>query len=56
MEILGITMSNIINGIDLDAISALRDDIAADSDKGVVGFDVTTAWCGGTRSEATVNP
>lgn len=49
-------MSNLINGIDLQAIGALRDDIAANSEKGIVGFDVTTAWCGGTRSEATVNP
>jgi|GEM_PF-1321099 len=36
-------MSNLINGIDLQAIGALRDDIAADSEKGIVGFDVTTA-------------
>lgn len=49
-------MSDLINGIDLQAIGALRDDIAANSEKGIVGFDVNTAWCGGTRSEATVNP
>ena len=49
-------MINLINGIDLQAIGALRDDVAANSEKGIVGFDVTTTWCGGTRSEAAVNP
>lgn len=36
-------MSNLTNGIDLLAIGALHDDIAADSEKGIIGFDVTTA-------------
>ncbi len=49
-------MSNVINGIDTGVLGALRDSMQAEPRQGLVGFDVTTAWQGGTRSEATVNP
>ena len=45
---------NVINGIDLDALTGVIQDIERDPAKGVVAFRVTSEWMGQTRSEATV--
>lgn len=45
---------NRVNGIDLDALNGVIRDIKADPSKGIVGFKVTSAWKGQTRSQATV--
>lgn len=46
---------NTVNGIDLDALGQVVDDINQDTSKAKVAFRVTTAWKGQTRSEATVD-
>ena len=43
-----------VNGIDVQALSAVMKDIEQDPSKGIVEFRVTSAWKGQTRSEATV--
>jgi len=43
-----------VNGIDLDALGEMVEDIRADPAIATVGFHVTTRWTGQTRSESTV--
>ena len=45
---------NRVNGIDVDALSQVIRDIAADPGKGAVRFQVKSAWQGQTKSRATV--
>jgi uncharacterized OsmC-like protein len=45
---------NIINGIDVDALHALINDVKADAAKGIAGFGVTTRWQGGAVSKTSV--
>ena len=44
-----------VNGIDLDALTRVVQDIERDPAKGMVAFHVTSEWQGQTRSEATVD-
>lgn len=46
---------NIVNGIDLDAVGQVVEDIKQDASKAKVGFRVTSQWKGQTKSEATVD-
>ena len=46
--------SNKMNGIDLDALTAVVRGIERDPRAGMVGFRVRTAWRGQTRSRSTV--
>jgi uncharacterized OsmC-like protein len=45
---------NQVNGLDLDALGAMVDEVRADASKAVVAFHVTTRWTGQTRSETSV--
>jgi len=47
--------SNIVNGIDVDAVNQAIQDIAQDSAKGLTRWQVTTSWRGGTRTETKVD-
>lgn len=44
----------LINGIDVEALGALAQGVAADPSKGLAGFEVVTSWKGGTRSDTRV--
>jgi uncharacterized OsmC-like protein len=46
--------ANVVNGIDLNALQAVVQEIQGDSSKAMVGFKVRTQWRGQTRSEAIV--
>jgi uncharacterized OsmC-like protein len=48
------TAANVVNGIDLNALQAVVQEIQQDSSKAMVGFKVKTQWRGQTRSEALV--
>jgi uncharacterized OsmC-like protein len=43
-----------VNGLDLEALGEVVEEIQKDSSKAIVGFDVVTKWMGQTRSETTV--
>lgn len=43
-----------LNGVDVDAMTAIRDAVAADPGQGQLGFKVRTAWKGQMRSETTI--
>ena len=47
--------ANIVNGINVDDLLALRAGIEQDPSKGMTNWHVTTAWQGQTRSRATVS-
>ena len=44
-----------VNGIDVDALTAIVRDIEQDPAKGAATFKVNTAWQGQTRSESTID-
>jgi len=46
--------ATIVNGIDVDALKGVVDEISKDPAKGMVEFRVTSAWKGKTRSGAVV--
>jgi uncharacterized OsmC-like protein len=48
------TTRNIVNGLDLDALFALIQDVKQDPAKGKTGWRVTTNWLGQTRSHAQI--
>ena len=43
-----------VNGIDVDALKQVVSDVSQDPAKGIVRFQVTSAWQGQTRSRAIV--
>jgi len=43
-----------VNGLDLEALGEVVEEIQKDSSKAIVGFDVVTKWKGQTRSETIV--
>jgi len=47
--------SNIVNGIDTDAVHTLIDDVDRDPAKGMTHWRVASAWQGGTHSRAQVD-
>ena len=47
-------VANIVNGIDVDALMGVVEEIKANPAKGMVEFRVKSNWKGQTRSEATV--
>jgi uncharacterized OsmC-like protein len=47
-------VANVVNGIDVDALQAVAEEIKANPAKGMVEFRVKSNWKGQTRSEATV--
>ena len=47
--------SNIVNGIDTDAVHTLIDDVDGDPAKGMTHWRVVSAWQGGTHSRARVD-
>jgi len=49
-----VTTPNVVNGIDVDALTGVVDEVSNDPAKGMVGFEVRSAWTGQTRSEAMV--
>ncbi len=46
--------SNILNGIDVDALTAAIDAISNDPSQGETRWEVTTEWKGGTRNDTRV--
>jgi uncharacterized OsmC-like protein len=46
--------TNVVNGLDLDALKVIVDGIEADPAQAKLGFRVSTKWQGQTRSEATI--
>ena len=46
--------SNKVNGLDVDALRGVIEEVKKDPAKGMVGFSVTSRWQGQTRSQATV--
>ena len=49
------TNPNIVNGINVDDLMALRDSVEQDPSKGKTNWRVTTTWQGQTRSRAEVS-
>jgi len=49
------TIATQTNGIDTDALRQVMEEVKADPSKGIAGFQVTTEWKGGTRSETHVD-
>jgi uncharacterized OsmC-like protein len=47
-------ITNRVNGLDVEALFALIEDVKKDSTKGLVKFRVTSDWMGQARSQATV--
>jgi uncharacterized OsmC-like protein len=47
--------SNIVNGIDADAVHMLIEDVEGDPAKGMTHWKVASAWQGGARSRAQVD-
>jgi len=47
--------SNIVNGIDTDAVHTLIDDVDSDPAKGMTHWRVASSWQGGTHSRAQVD-
>jgi uncharacterized OsmC-like protein len=47
--------SNMVNGIDTDAVHTLIDDVDRDPAKGMTHWRVASAWQGGTHSRAQVD-
>ncbi|MGE5820246.1 MAG: OsmC family protein [Deltaproteobacteria bacterium] len=43
-----------VNGLDVDALHGVIEEVKKDPAKGIVGFCVTSRWRGQTRSEASV--
>jgi uncharacterized OsmC-like protein len=54
MQNAAMKQSNVINGIDVDALGGVVDEIKRDTAKGIVAFNVKSAWKGQTLSEAVV--
>jgi uncharacterized OsmC-like protein len=48
------TKHKMVNGIDVDALTEVIQEVGSNEDKGRVGFRVTTTWQEGTRSKATI--
>lgn len=48
-------MTRTVNGLDLKALQKVVDDVTRDPAKAIVGFRVTSAWKGQTRSETVVD-
>lgn len=47
--------TNIVNGIDVEALSGVIEEVKKDPAKGVVEFRVTSAWKGQTQSETSID-
>jgi len=47
--------SNVVNGIDVDALLTLLDSVKQDTSKGKTNWHVSTSWQGQTRSRAEVS-
>ena len=47
--------SNVVNGIDVDALLTLLDSVKQDTSKGKTNWRVTTSWQGQTRSRSEVS-
>ena len=54
MQNAAIKQDNVINGIDVDALGNVVEQVKRDHAKGVVAFHVKSAWKGQTLSESTV--
>jgi uncharacterized OsmC-like protein len=46
--------THVVNGIDVEALGAVVDQVSRDPSKGLVAFHVTSAWKGQTLSESVV--
>jgi uncharacterized OsmC-like protein len=54
MSVAEIKKGKNVNGIDVEALSGVIQEVKKDPSKGVVEFRVTSAWKGQTRSEASI--
>ena len=54
MQNAAIKQNNVINGIDVDALGNVVEQVTRDNAKGIVAFNVKSAWKGQTLSESTV--
>ncbi len=53
-DVMAQTKTGMVNGIDTDALKQVVSDVVQDPSKGIVRFQVKSAWQGQTRSRATV--
>ena len=53
-DVMATMKSGTVNGIDVDALKQVVSDVSQDPAKGMVRFQVKSAWQGQTRSRATV--
>jgi uncharacterized OsmC-like protein len=53
-DVMATMKTGTVNGIDVDALKQVVSDVSQDPAKGMVRFQVTSAWQGQTRSRATV--
>lgn len=54
MSVAKAKQANKVNGLDVDALHSVIEEVKKDPAKGIVGFRVTSRWQGQTRSEASV--
>jgi len=48
------TLTTTINGIDVEALQSIAEQVSVDHSKGMTSWGVTTSWKGGTRCETKV--
>lgn len=54
MQNAALKQTNVINGIDVDALAGVVNEVTKDHAKGIVAFNVRSAWKGQTVSESVV--
>jgi uncharacterized OsmC-like protein len=55
MSVTAIKQGNIVNGVDIDALKNVIEQVKDDPAKGLVEFRVKSAWKGQTRSETSID-
>ena len=55
MSVAAIKQRNVVNGVDIDALKNIIDQVKDDPAKGLVEFRVNSAWKGQTRSETSID-
>jgi hypothetical protein len=55
MSVAAIKQGNIVNGIDVDALKGVVEQVKNDPAKGLVEFRVKSQWKGQTRSETSID-
>lgn len=55
MSVTARKQNNVVNGIDVDALKGIVEQVKSDPAKGLVEFRVKSAWKGQTRSETSID-